>query len=66
MKPAFTYMVFSNRFWTEELKKQFGENRSIHTLTDQEVVAAIIEHGRAEITIVNYGLRGLDFQNDYD
>lgn len=45
---------------------RFGKNGSIHELTDSEVVALIIEYGRAEITELHKELRRIDFQNDYD
>lgn len=60
--------IVSARDWTNKLKEQFGEERSIVELTDTEIVQAILDHGRAEIweDPNDGGTFELHFSNDYD
>ncbi len=65
------YLVKSRNHWDAALQEQFGEMDSIHELSDAEVVAAIIKHGRAEIRLewnhaAQTGMLQIEFQNDYD
>jgi hypothetical protein len=66
------YVVMSRDDWNQKLIDQFGKERSIHELTDTEVIEAIIKHGRAEITNFLHNSKDeldiwyLDFQNGYD
>lgn len=53
------------RDWDNSLKVRFGDYGSVCELTDEEVIAAIIRYGRAEITLAN-GFRELYFLNDDD
>lgn len=57
--------------WAKEIPypaDRFGEINSIHELSDDEVITAIMIYGRAEITQdeIDPNLRILCFQNDYD
>lgn len=58
------YVVFA-RDWNSQLQDRFGNQNSVHELTDTEIVDAIIKHGRAEIGREGLVLT-LEFQNDYD
>lgn len=65
------YEVKSRNDWDAALQYQFGDHGSVHELSDAEVVAAIIKHGRAEIiendpNIILSAQRLISFQNDYD
>jgi hypothetical protein len=62
------YRVSCRNDWDAALKEQFGEVYDTHELTGDDVVAAIIKHGRAEIRLEE-GFDPcyvLEFQNDYD
>jgi hypothetical protein len=68
MKATKKYCVRA-RGWDEELAARFGELGSVHTLTDTEVVDAIITFGRASIDQACYTFGAdliLYFENDYD
>lgn len=62
------YTVTARNDWDAALQAKFGDIGSVHHLTDLEVVDAIMEFGRAEITLdANIpDCRHLNFQNDYD
>lgn len=62
------YYFIRARDWDEPLRKQFGESNEPHTLTGDEVVQAMLKHGRAEITrhATDPEVFFLEFQNDYD
>lgn len=57
------------RDWDENLKSSFGDNGSVHDLSESDVIVNIIYHGRAEISVVpneqNYSCI-LSFENTYD
>lgn len=65
------YAVTAND-WDDKLKERFGERESIHNLSGDDIVAAIVIYGRADIRepgtgfdrFTNYWT--LDFQNTYD
>lgn len=57
------------RWWHEDFQSRFGNEYSIHNLSDSDVVQLIMEFGRAHIDREVQGedvIRTLDFQNDYD
>ena len=68
------YYVTARDNWNSDLEQRFGEDDSLHDLSDAEVVEAIMTFGRAEITDTVYrgsqvlepGTRNLEFQNGYD
>lgn len=65
------YLVRARDDWDAALQEQFGEMDSVHELSDAEVVAAIIKHGRAEIRLTwNHASQSdmlqIEFQIDYD
>lgn len=58
--------VISARWWNEALIREFGAESSRHTLTDEQVILAIMRFGRASITLPSPVLRKIEFENDYD
>ena len=64
--------IVTARNWTPELKERFGENHSLHWLSDTEVVSAIRTFGRASIAPGEPGpeegepVAMLEFENEYD
>lgn len=63
------YEVSCRDDWNQALKDQFGDCYSTHDLSGDEVVDAIIKHGRAEIRVIignDPARRVLEFQNNYD
>lgn len=59
-----TYKVTAWK-WDSDLEQQFGVAESEHYMLPDDVVAAIIKHGRAEIKVVGSN-RVIEFQNTYD
>lgn len=59
------YKIIARDNWDKTLQDRFGDCGSIHELTDTEVVEAIIQFGRCQITDYN-DLRVIDFQSGYD
>lgn len=57
----------SARDWDTDFRLRFGDNYSVHELSDTEVVESIKQFGRAEI--LNRGENSplwLEFHNTYD
>lgn len=59
------YYQVSARDWDAALQARFGKENESIILTDDEVISAIAEFGRASIKIQE-DHRELKFDNDYD
>lgn len=72
------YQVSARR-WDEDLQAQFGKEDLIVEMTDEQIVAAIMKHGRASIEVIEKyetvdgvtrstatNVRKMRFDNDYD
>lgn len=73
LKDNMKYVVRSRNVWDHALHEQFGDDGDIHDLSGDDVVQAIIKHGRAAILInERFSIQDddppmiLEFQNDYD